>query len=198
MKLNNSLDLLFSITTRGNIPVDHAYSLYGALCRVMPTLHEHINILIHPIKGKYTGDGHLSINKSSHIRFRCKEQDVSKWLSLAGMSLSVNGCDLLVGGATAEQLISASVLRSAFVTTRNGHDENRFRQELARQLSDGKVVGETHILARKTMTIKEKKIVGFEVVVSGLDAESSIRLQEHGLGGRKKMGGGFFLPFSPR
>lgn len=198
MKYDRFVDLFFSITSQTNIPVDHAYSLYGALCQVMPALHEYIKIYIHPITGKYVGDGLLSINKFSHMRFRCKEQDVSKWLSIAGMHLSVNGCDLLVGAPTAEQLISAPVLRSKFVTTRNGLDENRFRQELARQMADGKVVGEAHILARKTMTIKEKKVVGFEVVVSDLDADSSLRLQEHGLGGRKKMGGGFFLPFSPK
>jgi len=198
MKYDHFIDLVFSVSSRGNIPVDHAYSLYGALCRLMPALHEHIKIFIHPITGRYIENGLLGINNLSRMWLRCREQDMGKCLHLTGSRLCINGCDISLDAPTAKKLVPAPVLRSKFVTTRNGHDENRFRQELSRQMADSKVVGEVHIVSRKTMTIKEKKIVGFEVVVSDLDADSSIRLQEHGLGGRKKMGGGFFLPFSPK
>ena len=42
--------------------------------------------------------------------------------------------------------------------------------------------------------VKGQKIVGYALVVSGLDADESVRLQERGLGGRTHMGCGFFLP----
>ncbi len=47
---------------------------------------------------------------------------------------------------------------------------------------------------RRVLMIKGKRIVGFSVLVTGLNAEESIRLQEAGLGGRSKMGCGFFVP----
>ena len=42
--------------------------------------------------------------------------------------------------------------------------------------------------------IKDKSIVGYALRVVGLTAEESIRLQETGLGGRRRMGCGVFLP----
>lgn len=46
---------------------------------------------------------------------------------------------------------------------------------------------------RHVLRIHGKTIVGFSVLVKGLSAEESIRLQEEGLGGRGKMGCGFFV-----
>ena len=45
---------------------------------------------------------------------------------------------------------------------------------------------------RKILKVKDKQVVGFPLQVTELTAEESIRLQEAGLGGRGKMGGGFF------
>jgi hypothetical protein len=47
---------------------------------------------------------------------------------------------------------------------------------------------------RHVLRIRGRAIVGFTVLVQRLTAEESIRLQEEGLGGRGKMGCGFFVP----
>ncbi len=47
---------------------------------------------------------------------------------------------------------------------------------------------------RHVMRIHGKKIVGFSVIIQGLTAEESLMIQEQGLGGRGKLGGGFFVP----
>jgi hypothetical protein len=47
---------------------------------------------------------------------------------------------------------------------------------------------------RHILRIHGKTIVGFGVLVQGLTAEESVRLQEEGIGGRGKMGCGFFTP----
>jgi CRISPR-associated protein Cas6 len=44
------------------------------------------------------------------------------------------------------------------------------------------------------LRIRDRTIVGFSVLVQGLTAEESVQLQEEGIGGRGKMGCGFFLP----
>lgn len=51
---------------------------------------------------------------------------------------------------------------------------------------------------RHILHIHGKKIVGFSVMIQGLTAEESLTLQEQGLGGRSKMGCGFFVPHTPR
>jgi hypothetical protein len=47
---------------------------------------------------------------------------------------------------------------------------------------------------RRVLRVRGRTIVGFSVVVQGLTAEESVRLQEEGVGGRGKMGCGFFVP----
>ncbi|MCI5210102.1 MAG: hypothetical protein D3910_15200 [Candidatus Electrothrix sp. ATG2] len=48
---------------------------------------------------------------------------------------------------------------------------------------------------RRTFSIRRKKIVGYSLLVSELSAEESLALQEKGVGGRRKMGCGFFNPW---
>ncbi len=47
---------------------------------------------------------------------------------------------------------------------------------------------------RRTLRIKDKEVVGYEVLVDCLTAAESIALQEAGLGGRRHMGCGIFVP----
>jgi hypothetical protein len=51
---------------------------------------------------------------------------------------------------------------------------------------------------RHVLRIHGKTIVGFSVIVQGLTAEESVKLQENGLGGRTKMGCGFFVAMRGR
>ena len=51
---------------------------------------------------------------------------------------------------------------------------------------------------RKVIRIREKKVVGFPLHAAELTAEESLLLQQNGLGGRRKMGCGFFAPIPPR
>lgn len=47
---------------------------------------------------------------------------------------------------------------------------------------------------RHVLRVHGKTIVGFLVLVQGLTAEESVRVQEEGIGGRSKLGCGFFGP----
>ncbi len=46
---------------------------------------------------------------------------------------------------------------------------------------------------RRTIKIRDKEVVGFALRVEELTAEESIRLQEKGLGGRRRFGCGIFI-----
>ena len=47
---------------------------------------------------------------------------------------------------------------------------------------------------RRVLRIKEKVVVGFALRVGELTTAESIRLQKEGLGGRRRMGCGVFVP----
>ena len=76
---------------------------------------------------------------------------------------------------------------------------------MRKQLEDRGVHGEPQLLAhragarqgqplRRVIRIKGETHVGYAMLVEGLTAEESIVLQERGLGGRRLMGCGLFLP----
>jgi CRISPR-associated protein Cas6 len=50
-------------------------------------------------------------------------------------------------------------------------------------------------LARRTLQVKDKKIVGYSLMVEGLSEADSLKLQWHGLGGRQHFGCGWFYPY---
>jgi CRISPR-associated protein Cas6 len=88
----------------------------------------------------------------------------------------------------------APVLAARLVTTRSGQDEGRFDREIARQLSALGIATSAIRGRRRIVRIKDKAVVGYGVRIAGLDAAESLRSQEHGLGDRRKMGCGVFVP----
>jgi CRISPR-associated protein Cas6 len=115
-------------------------------------------------------------------------------LALAGERLIIGADALRVGVPHVQALRPAPILAARLVTTRNGQDERRFDDELARQLSGLGITASAIRGRRRVVRIKEKTVVGYGVCVAGLNATESLRLQEHGLGGRRKMGCGVFVP----
>ena len=47
---------------------------------------------------------------------------------------------------------------------------------------------------RRTLRIKDKEVIGYEILIEGLMAEDSLDIQEQGIGGRRHMGCGLFVP----
>jgi len=47
---------------------------------------------------------------------------------------------------------------------------------------------------RRTVRIRNREIVGYAVKLSNLDPDGSLVVQARGIGGRRKFGGGIFLP----
>lgn len=46
---------------------------------------------------------------------------------------------------------------------------------------------------RRTIRIRDKEVVGYEVILEGLTADESLAIQTTGLGGRRHMGCGVFV-----
>lgn len=195
------LDLAFHLTGP-KIPVDHGYTLYAALCPLLPKdkLHDHdaeqagFHIGIHPIRGRYVGGEHLHLASFSRLILRLPQDRIKDYLKLAGKRLDLEDCALRIGVCDVRTLIPAASLRARFVTTRNGQDEARFREECERQIKALGVSGKLSVGQRRTMRIHGKQIVGYSVVVTELTTDESLALQEKGLGGRRKMGCGIFVP----
>lgn len=199
------LDLLFPILG-DTIPTDHAYPLYAALAHLVPAFHDpNARLRFAPLNGSPVAPGQLGLTDNSCLRVRLPEDQIKAALPLAGKKLDVAGHGVRIGVPSVTTLTTAPMLAARIVTFKHADDPARFLATARLKLSELGIEGEPTIplittgprageTRRRVVRVKGKAIVGYTLLVSGLTAEHSLRLQEHGLGGRTKIGCGFFLP----
>jgi CRISPR-associated protein Cas6 len=181
-----------------SIPVDHGYALYAALSHLPdtgPWIHAADDVAIHPIRGRYLGDGALKLNNQSRLRIRLPAAALPHILPIAGKALEIEGKRLRIRTPETRLTSPAATLYAHLVTTRNGQDEARFDTEILHQLETLQIRGKPTRGQRRVIRIKDKRVVAHALLVSELSAEESICLQAVGLGGRRKMGCGVFVPW---
>lgn len=193
MTTKMKVDLRFQVFGQ-SVKVDHGYALFAAISRVLPEFHEAGDIGLRLIRGRYMGNGQLNISPASNLVFRLPVSKVAEYINLAGKTLDLEGHQLRIGVPNSQALVPATALYSHLVTTKNGNDQKRFEEEMKRQMETLDCKGKLSVGKRKTFKLHGKQVVGYSVLVSELTAEESITLQEQGLGGRRKMGCGFFEP----
>jgi len=210
--MSPAVDVSFPITTRHPIPADHAYLLYSAVSRVLPELHGGNGFGIHPIRGQQIGGRTLRLCDFSRLTIRTPADRIGELLPLAGKQLKMLDRSLRVGVPQVRPLIPATALRSRLVVIKVAHidakglTEDIFTAAARKKLDALGVSREVRIVIprrddrpiRRTLRIKDKQIVGYEVLLEGLTAEESLNVQEAGLGGRRHMGCGIFVKFDPR
>lgn len=189
-----TVDLAFKLMGT-KIPVDHGYALFSAINRIAPEMHDATDIGLHPIRGQFDGNGCLMLLSGSRLIVRVQDDRIHEFLKLAGKALDVDGHRLRIGVPEVCALRPAVALVARLVTIKGFMEVEKFIEAAQRQLEAIDVKAALHISERRTFRIKDKQVVGFEVLVSELDAEGSIKLQEIGIGGRRRMGCGIFVPF---
>lgn len=194
MQSDPRVDLCFQVLGK-TIPVDHGFALHGAISDVLPDFHEDQAVGLKLIRGRYIGNGMLDISPHSELVLRLAVSRIPEYIQLAGKQLKILGHNLTVGVPKTMALVPAVALYSHLVTTRNGDSQDRFEKEIAKQIGTLNIQGQFSVGERKTFRVHGKQVVGYTVLVSELNAEESITLQENGLGGRRKMGCGFFEPY---
>jgi CRISPR-associated protein Cas6 len=193
------IDLAFRVMCNESIPCDHGYALFGAISRILPSAHESDALGVMPIAGSVVGNRQMQLVDRSRLVLRIPTVDIASYLPLSGKKLNVDGFTLQVGVPEVRTLIPASAVRSRLVTTKNCLDTARFEAELKRQLSAIDVSGEAvlSIGKRRTIRIRDKEILGYEVVIEQLSSDESLVIQSQGLGGRRHMGCGIFVVHRP-
>src|SRR5262249_9177851 len=141
----------------------------------------------------------------SRLRLRLPAEAIPRLLALAGKSLDLAGHRIRLGVPQVRALVPGSSLAARLVTIKGFTEPNPFLSAARRQLDALNVQAELRIPRigqgphtgkprRHVLQIKDRRVVGYTLQVTHLTAEGSLRLQEHGLGGRRRMGCGFFAP----
>lgn len=192
--ISDTIDVAFRLQG-DTLPVDHGYALYGALSRLPvagPWLHQSEDAAIQCIRGHYIGQGQIKLDERSRLRLRLSAAALPTVLPLAGKVIEIDGHRLRIGIPQTTLLDPAPILYAHLVTTRNGQDEQRFDAEVRHQLDAISAQATATRGKRRVFRIKDKTVVAHSLLISGLTADESIRLQQQGLGGRRKMGCGVF------
>ncbi|MEH1916070.1 type I-MYXAN CRISPR-associated protein Cas6/Cmx6 [Nostoc sp.] len=199
------LDLTFKL--RGApIPLDNGHLTYAALSRICPPLHELNNIGIHPIAGIPTRNNLLELTAKSRLKIRIYHQQIPLiYPYLAGQYFHIGQNFYQLDIPDYQPLISSESIYSRLVVIKGFQDSTSFIEAVQRQLDNLGIQGKIELLTRqdgtpqrRQLTInkegKQFKVRGFGVKISELNPEDSLILQEQGIGGKRKMMCGIFVP----
>lgn len=209
------VDIQFRISGK-LIPVDHGFHLFSAVSKVIPELHYHKEVGLHPISGLFAGNRYLAITDKSFLTIRLSSERIAMVLPLSGKMIQLNGYSVRIGVPQIRAIMPSSKLYSRLVTIKGFMEPENFLEAAYRQLQYLKIkaiptlIEQTQIAEsnldklsgthstylRRTIRIHDKEIVGFAFKVEELTTEESIRLQEKGIGGRRHLGCGIFVPIN--
>ena len=180
------------------LPADQGYALYGAISRQIPEAHEADWLAIETIPGIARGDGTTKLDTEASLKIRIqqdeKQERLPLMLKLAGKRLELDGHAIRLGVPQIFLLKPSPQLYARIVTIKGFTEPEPFLDAVCRKLDELGVTGEPTVGPRRVVKVGNHTIVGFALAVHDLTDEGSILLQERGLGGRRRMGCGFFSP----
>ena len=187
------VDVVFTVTG-GPVAVDHGYPLFGALCRVLGNLHDADWLAVHPLRGSPLGAGRLALGHRASLTLRVDHQRIPDVLPLAGKQLEIAGARVLVGAPQIRMLRPAASLVARLVVFKNHDTPETFLPHVIEELATREVRADVRLGKRRIVTVARCRVPGFGLVLDGLSDEDSSRIQNVGLGGRRRFGCGVFVP----
>jgi len=207
------LEIQFALRGK-TLPADNGYELYSAVKKSLQTVEDTSipkdlpdNVHLCTISGIPDHAGMIYLNRGSYFRVRCPSDQIQTWYRfLQNQVFDIRGHLIRLVQPRITLPEASDTLTSRLVTFKlkdidHAEVPRYFLQSCQTSLERLGIKGQVFIpsdpdgdLARRTLQIKDKKILGFSVVVEGLSDEDSLALQWHGLGGRKHFGCGWFYP----
>lgn len=186
------------------IHLDHSYELFSALSRKQMVLHDSsLKVGIFGINGSPDRKNKtiLHLSDKSRLRMRLPIQNVGIAYRLEGQSLIVGNSELQLGEVKISLLDPVPNLTARLIVIKNATEPDLFLASCQRQIDKLNIQGEIALDDRsngqakyKTIKIRGFTVMGFGLTVTNLNPVDSLILQQEGLGGKRKMGCGMFIP----
>ena len=198
----NYVDLIYKIKCK-QIPTTHAYELSQALYSALPWLKDEPNVGIHQIHGATSGNGWnrppdgelIHLSKRSKMSLRVPKNRIDDAKALTGQVLDIAGYKVEIGVSQSKLMHPLPTIFARYVIVPDGLDETQFTYWLADELSKRNIqlnkllCGMSHHL-----TWPEGEFETRSVMIADLDQETSVALQEEGIGLFRHYGCGIFMP----
>jgi CRISPR-associated protein Cas6 len=189
--LGDVADVVFALNGHA-VAEDYAELLWLGLREVLPWLAEDAVAGVHPLSGTSPGQGEQYLSRRSRLVLRLAVDRIDAARALSGARLDLGGT-VEVGAATVRALGVARTLYSPFVDV-GITDEEAFLAECRRRLAD--MAPAAKLIAGKARALRAEEGIrkGFSLMLHGLGADDSLRIQHSGLGEGRKRGCGVFVP----
>lgn len=199
------VDLSYKIDCR-QIALDHAHDLSVALHDALPWLAEEDDAGVHLIHGASSGNGwqrpdetspedFIYLSRRARMQLRVPRERVEEAHELTGQTLQVGDYTVVVGEAEVKPLTTLGTLFARYVPVMQGEDEEAFLQRIVSEMRDLDVhVKKVLCGVGHTFNLPEGRVETLSVMVADLDPQSSVMLQQKGIGDGRKRGFGLFIP----
>lgn len=198
------VDLCFKLVCK-TLPLDHAWALSSTLIKAAPWLKNTENTAIHLIHGAESGNGwmrpdntenellHLSRRARFTLRLHRKHLDLAD--QLIGLKLDIDGHPLQIREFKQQLLVPQTTIFSRYIVTSGDLSEHDFLNQVAAPIQAQGIHikkmmgGLPHVFKTPHGILTTRSLM-----LSDLEKEESIRLQQNGIGDQQLIGMGIFLP----
>lgn len=197
-------DVLFKIECK-TLPIEHGNALSKAVLEYLPWMQDEPAAAIHQIHVAESANGWmrpedpetqvLCVSRRTKLTLRIPEQRLDDVQQLTGKSLNIDGHSLKVGSSTSRPLSKLTTIFSRYVDTGGNEDETEFLKQMQQELMQKGIVVKKMMSGRlHRHPMDEGEIITRKLMLSDLEIKQSLLLQEQGLGDKKLLGMGIFLP----
>lgn len=198
------VDYCFNVTCK-TLPIDHAWALSQALKAKAPWLISAKKAAMHVIHVAESSNGWqrpndqqnavLHLSQRTRLRLRLHRDDLQKAQSLTNETLDIQGHSLTLNTPKIIQLVPQTTIFARYVLTQKNTSEDDFLNSVAPQIQAlGVHINKMMGGKKHTFYTPSKQIFTRSLMISELQPDESITLQQNGIGDFPLLGMGIFLP----
>jgi len=197
------VDALFSIRC-STLPVDHAWALAEAIREILPWFPDEPRSGLHIIHGADSGNGWerpqgagdlLYLSRRTRLELRLPQARVEDAATLSGRRLIIHGHEMEIGRHKTRRLAMTNILYSRYLVSEPEWSEDDFIEHTVTALRDLRLRFKK-VLSGKTFQLAtpEGPVQTRSLMVADLPYKDAVILQQQGIGPRRNMGCGLFIP----
>jgi len=200
------IDLVFSIKAK-TLPLNHAWALSRETLKHLPWFAEDPIAGIHQIHVAESNNGWmrpdddeenalLYPSRRTKMTLRIPIEKIEEAKKLSGVILDIDDHSLQLGSSKKKIFSNASVIFSRYVLSDVSETEHDFLSRMSQELAAKTNFKVKKMLCGKSHVIKtpDKDLTTRHLMIADLDSDTSIKIQQLGLGESRILGCGLFLP----
>lgn len=187
------VDLAFALEGRV-LPRDHRELLAAALEAALPWLAETPGAGVHRLNLAHGAGAEALLSLRTKLVLRVPRDRAGDAAALVGTTLDLGGHALRVGALHARELLPWGTLYAHLVATDAGAvpDEAAFLRAVEAELQELGVP--CRPICGRLQQLEAGRVQGYSLMLDGLSAADSLRIQTAGLGSHRRLGCGVFVP----